>query len=176
MYVYYGLFPSGIPIGGASGCGGGSANVGSGANRDGMTMAHELGHMLGFGHGPCGLGNFSIELPFVTVVYPDQGDPNYPAYEPYDTVANRTASIGEYGCDVTSGTIYPPRDVKDFMSYCGPQWISLYHMQRLINHERLNPTIVSGSQESLPPYLMSNTTARRSSIGRIRLHHGWAVG
>ena len=151
--LYYGMFPIGIPIGGASGCGGGSANVGSGANRDGMTMAHELGHMLGFGHGPCGLGSFSIELPFVTVVYLDPGDPNYPAYEPYDTVANRTASIGEYGCDVTNGTIYPPNYVKDFMSYCGPQWISLYHMQRLINHQRLNPTIVSGSQESLPPYL-----------------------
>ena len=80
------------------------------------------------------------------------GRPELSADEPYDTVANRTASIGEYGCDVTSGTIYPPRDVKDFMSYCGPQWISLYHMQRLINHQRLNPTIVSGSQESLPPY------------------------
>lgn len=139
--LYYGLFPAGLPIGGATGCGGGGAGVGSGASRDGMTMAHELGHVLGFSHGPCGLGAG------------DAGDPNYPAYEPYDTVANRTASIGEYGCDVTNGTLYPPNGVSDFMSYCGPSWISLYHMQRLINHSRLNPTIVPGGRESLPPYL-----------------------
>ncbi|HSD36035.1 MAG TPA: hypothetical protein VLC92_00920 [Rhodocyclaceae bacterium] len=139
--LYYGLFPIGLPTGGASGCGGGDANVGSGTNRDGMAMAHELGHMLGLAHGPCGLGTG------------DSGDPNYPAYEPYDTVANRTASLGEYGCDVTNGTIYPPNSAADFMSYCGPGWISLYHMQRLINHQRLNPTRVSGGRESLPPYL-----------------------
>ncbi|MDP2621626.1 MAG: hypothetical protein Q8P46_15880 [Hyphomicrobiales bacterium] len=139
--LYYGLFPIGIPIGGAAGCGGGGAGVGSGANGDGMTMAHELGHVLGFAHGPCGLGAG------------DMGDPNYPAYEPYDSAVNRTASIGEYGCDVTNGTIYPPGNTFDFMSYCGPRWISLYHMRRLINHQRLNPTWVSGGRETLPPYL-----------------------
>lgn len=139
--LYYGLFPVGIPIGGAAGCGGGGAGVGSGANGDGMTMAHELGHVLGFAHGPCGLGAG------------DAGDPGYPAYEPYDTVANRSASIGEYGCDVTNGTIYPPGIAVDFMSYCGPRWISLYHTQRLINHQKLNPTRVPGERESLPPYL-----------------------
>lgn len=139
--LYYGLFPIGIPIGGAAGCGGGGAGVGSGANGDGMTMAHELGHVLGFAHGPCGLGAG------------DMGDPNYPAYEPYDSVANRTASIGEYGCDVTNGTIYPPSNTSDFMSYCQPSWISLYHMQRLINHQKLSPAIVSGGREGLPPYL-----------------------
>jgi hypothetical protein len=132
--LYYGLFPTGIPIGGAAG-------VGSGAKGDGMTMAHELGHVLGFSHGPCGLGAG------------DAGDPNYPAYEPYDTPANRNATLGEYGCDVTNGTIYPPNGAADFMSYCGPRWISLYHMQRLINHQRLNPTHVSGGRESLPDYL-----------------------
>lgn len=139
--LYYGLFPAGIPIGGAAGCGGGSAGVGSGAINDGMTMAHELGHVLGFAHGPCGLGAG------------DAGDPNYPAYEPYDTTANRTASIGEYGMDVTNGTIYPPSYIADFMSYCGPGWVSLYHMQRLIQHQRLNPTWVSDGRASLPPYL-----------------------
>ena len=138
--LYYGLFPNGIPTGGASGCGGGGAGVGSGAVNDGMTMAHELGHVLGLSHGPCGLGAG------------DAGDPNYPAYEPYDTTANRIASIGEYGMDVTNGTIYPPSYVADFMSYCGPSWISLYHMQRLIQHQRLNPTWVGDGRASLPPF------------------------
>ena len=139
--LYYGLFPNGIPTGGAAGCGGGGAGVGSGAINDGMTMAHELGHVLGFAHGPCGLGAG------------DAGDPNYPAYEPYDTAANRISSIGEYGMDVTNGTIYPPASVADFMSYCGPSWVSLYHMRRLIQHQRLNPTWVSDGRDSLPPFL-----------------------
>ena len=139
--LYYGLFPVGIPIGGAAGCGGGGAGVGSGASGDGMTMAHELGHVLGFAHGPCGLGAG------------DPGDPNYPAYEPYDSVASRAASIGEYGCDVTNGTIYPPSNTADFMSYCAPRWISLYHMQRLIKHEKFNPKIVAGDRENLPDYV-----------------------
>jgi hypothetical protein len=138
--LYYGLFPMGLPTGGASGCGG-SANVGSGAVGDGMTMAHELGHVLGLVHGPCGLGAGDV------------GDPNYPAYEPYDTVANRTASLGEYGCDVTDGTVYPPQNVRDFMSYCGPQWISLYHMQRLLYHQMFNPQIVAGPRQGLPAYV-----------------------
>ena len=138
--LYYGLFPSGIPIGGAAGCGGGSAGVGAGAVGDGMTMAHELGHVLGFDHAQCGLGAG------------DAGDPNYPAYEPYDTVANRMASLGEYGTDVTNGTIYTPRWSSDFMSYCGPRWISLYHMARLLPNQRFNPTFISSGREELPPY------------------------
>ena len=138
--LYYGLFPRGIPTGGAAGCGGGGAGVGSGAIDDGMTMAHELGHVLGLAHGPCGLGAG------------DAGDPNYPAYEPYDTTMNRIASIGEYGMDVTNGTIYPPSYTADFMSYCGPGWISLYHMQRLIQHQRLNPAWVGDGRRSLPPF------------------------
>ena len=137
--LYYGLFPSGLPIGGAAGCGGGSASVGSGAVGDGMTMAHELGHVLGFSHGPCGLGAG------------DLGDPNYPAYEPYDSVANRSASIGEYGVDVSNGTIYSPATTVDFMSYCGPRWISLYHMAQLAPHQLFDPIIVSSGRNERPP-------------------------
>ena len=93
--LYYGLFPIGIPIGGAAGCGGGSANVGSGANRDGMTMAHELGHMLGFGHGPCGLGIvFPLNSPLLRW-FTRPGDPNYPGTShtiPLRTEPHRSAN------------------------------------------------------------------------------------
>ena len=138
--LYYGLFPSGLPIGGAAGCGGGSAGVGSGAVGDGMTMAHELGHVLGFSHAPCGLGAG------------DPGDPSYPAYEPYDSVANRSASIGEYGVDVSNGTIYSPVAAVDFMSYCGPRWISLYHMAQLLPNQLFDPIIVASGRDELAPY------------------------
>jgi hypothetical protein len=63
--LYYALLPSGIPIGGAGGCGGGGS-VGAGLINAGQTMAHELGHVLQFGHAPCGL------------VAGDVDDTNYP--------------------------------------------------------------------------------------------------
>jgi hypothetical protein len=63
------------------------------------------------------------------------------------------ASIGEYGLDVSASTVYSPRFSSDFMSYCGSNWISLYHMQRLIGQARFDPTWVSDPRSSLPPYL-----------------------
>jgi hypothetical protein len=138
--LYYALLPTGIPIGGAGGCGGGGS-VGAGIVNAGQTMAHELGHVLQFGHAPCNL------------VAGDMGDSNYPAYEPYDAVNNKTASIGEYGLDPTTQTIYSPNFGKDFMSYCGPAWVSLYHYQALIQQSLLDPMWVSDPYGSLPPYL-----------------------
>ncbi len=137
--LYYALLPSGIPISGAGGCGGGGS-VGAGLINAGQTMAHELGHVLQFGHAQCGL------------VTGDMGDPNYPAYEPYDTVNSKTASIGEYGLDVTEPRVYSPAFARDFMSYCA-NWISLYHYQALIQQTLLDPTWVSDPHSSLPPYL-----------------------
>jgi hypothetical protein len=136
--LYYALLPAGIPIGGAGGCGGGGS-VGAGPVNAGQTMAHELGHVVQFGHAPCGL------------VTGDMGDVNYPAYEPYDTVNNKTASIGEYGLDPTTQTLYSPSVARDFMSYCA-NWISLYHYQSLIQQSLLDPTWVSDPNGSLPPY------------------------
>ena len=39
------------------------------------------------------------------------------------------------------------------MSYCGPGWVSLYHYKALLEHPRLNPTLVSEPRDGLPPYL-----------------------
>lgn len=136
--LYYGLFDPNLPIGGAAGCGGGGS-VGAGATNDGMTMAHELGHVLGFAHAPCGLGTG------------DAGDGSYPAYEPYDTSAARMASIGEYGVDLRTMLIHSPATSRDFMSYCGPRWISIYQMRRLINNAVFDPRILPGDPNSLPP-------------------------
>jgi hypothetical protein len=137
--LYYALLPAGIPVGQAGGCGGGGG-VGAGFVNSGQTMAHELGHILDLSHAPCGL------------VTGDMGDPNYPAYEPYDTANKKTASIGEYGIDPTTETVYSPAFDKDVMSYCAT-WISLYHYEKLLGHARLDPTWVSDSGDSLPPFL-----------------------
>ena len=97
-------------------------------------MAHEIGHYLGLAHAPCGT----------------PGDPNYPAYEPHDPASSPNASIGEYGLNINNGNVLRPQTFKDYMSYCGPGWISLYHHGRLINNSLLDPTTV---HDVFPPWL-----------------------
>jgi hypothetical protein len=121
--LYYGLMAVGIPMGPIIGCN--SGGVSTGANGDGVTMAHELGHACGLPHAPCGT----------------PGDPNYPAYEPYDPPNSPSASIGEFGLDISNGTVFPPSDFKDMMAYCGPRWISLYNYGRLTDNANLNPVL-----------------------------------
>jgi hypothetical protein len=122
--IYYGLLPAGIPRGPIIGCE--SSGVSSGAVGDQITMAHEIGHFCGRPHSPCGT----------------PGDANYPAYEPYDPANTPQASIGEYGLDISSGSIFSPASFKDFMSYCGPKWISLYVCGQLTNNTALDPILV----------------------------------
>ncbi len=119
--LYYGLMAVGIPMGPIIGCN--TGGVSTGAANNGMTMAHELGHACGLPHAPCGT----------------PGDPNYPAYEPYDPTATPQASIGEYGLNITNGSILSPTTFKDMMSYCGPRWISLYNYGRLTDNVALDP-------------------------------------
>lgn len=119
--LYYGLMATGIPMGPVVGCNTGTVSTGS--QGAGVTMAHELGHRCGLPHAPCGTA----------------GDPLYPAYEPYDPAGTPMASIGEYGLDIDNGNIFSPATFKDYMSYCGPGWISLYNYGRLTNHPALAP-------------------------------------
>ena len=122
--LYYGLMAAGIPMGPIIGCN--SGGVSTGSIGDEVTMAHELGHACGRPHSPCGT----------------PGDPAYPAYEPYDPAGTPTASVGEYGLDITNGAIKSPATFKDFMSYCGPRWISLFVTGRLTNNALLDPVRV----------------------------------
>ncbi len=125
-WVYYGLLPNGVPTGLVGGCGGGGVAVGP-INQPG-TLAHEAGHAAGLAHAPSGGA--------------PNPDPNYPAYEPYDTPANRQASIGEFGLDINNGNVASPQTFHDIMGYAGPKWISPYHYGRLLSNAILNPVTV----------------------------------
>jgi hypothetical protein len=132
--IYYGLLPAGTPIANVGGCE--SSGVSTGPDTQQVTMAHEVGHGAGLAHGPCGT----------------PGDANYPAYEPYDPANTPMASLGEYGLNINNGVIHVPGE-KDYMSYCGPVWISLYHHGRLVNNARFNPQTV-GLSKWRPPVLV----------------------
>ena len=125
-WIYYGLLPTGVPMGPVGGCGGGGVAVGP--INDPGTLAHEGGHAAGLKHAPAGGA--------------PNPDPNYPAYEPYDPSGTAQASIGEFGLDVNNGNIASPQFFRDFMSYAGPEWISPYHYGRLLNNAILNPATV----------------------------------
>jgi hypothetical protein len=78
------------------------------------TLAHELAHAHGRGHAPCGS--------------PDGVDDDFPY---------GSASIGVWGYDVlTSKLINPGKRYRDFMSYCGPNWVSDYTYKAL--YERID--------------------------------------
>lgn len=123
--IYYGLLPTNTPIQNVGGCE--SCGVSTGPNGAQITMAHEIGHGAGLIHGPCGV----------------PGDPNYPAYEPYDALNTPTASLGEYGLDINNGDIHEPTE-KDYMSYCWPKWVSLYHHWKLIWNNKFDPQLIGG--------------------------------
>jgi hypothetical protein len=81
----------------------------------GVLIAHEVGHMLGLWHAPCGANNHI--------------DP----YFPY-----KDGSIGQYGLDVTDLTQFHlvPNTYHDMMSYCQPAWVSDYSYKKLYDGQR----------------------------------------
>jgi hypothetical protein len=150
--IYYGLLPPGIPMKNVFGCA--TGGVSSGPAGAQVTMAHEIGHKAGLNHAPCGTPS---------------GDPNYPAYEPYDAepltvpgplgstgtiqADRRTGRIGEFGLNINNGVILPPASNDDYMSYCNQNWISLFHHDQLIFNSKFDPWFV-GMSTFVPPDLV----------------------
>ena len=159
-WVYYGLINDGIPVN-VPGCNG--VATGGLANRA-MTYAHEIGHQFGLPHARCGNSG--------------TGNANYPIYEPYDLpvdvpanpVSSTTwtmASIGEYGLDINNGNIANPNDAEDFMSYCGPRWISVFTHNYLVNRPELTPAVIpTGSGAATSRVIQDNEAnfTRRTDV------------
>ena len=71
-------------------------------------VAHEIGHNLTLEHAPCGTS----------------GDGDFPYGD---------GSTGVWGYDLIGGGLKDPGTYYDFMSYCGPEWISDYHFQKALD-------------------------------------------
>lgn len=125
-WIYYGLLPSGTPMGPVGGCGGGGVAVGP-INQP-WTLAHEAGHAAGLAHAPSGGA--------------PNPDPKFPAYEPYDPAGTPQGHTGEYGLDINTGNVMSPQVFYDVMGYAVPKWISPYHHGLLLNAKELSPTTV----------------------------------
>ncbi len=138
-WVYYGIITGGIPVN-VPGCNGWGATGGLAGRPE--TYAHEIGHQFGLPHARCGNAG--------------SGNASYPVYEPYDlpvdppgTTNWTMASIGEYGLDINSGAIANPNSAEDFMSYCGPRWMSLYTHNHLTNITELSPVVIPTGEGAL---------------------------
>lgn len=101
----------------------------------GGVAAHEWGHNLGRPHSPgCGAGG---------------ADSSYP---------HAGGRIGHWGLDVSTLGLKSPDTHHDFMTYCGPEWISDYVFEKII--DRVAPPTYVG--------IAGRGTGRLGANGRAR--------
>lgn len=113
----YGLVPNSVKLA-RFGISRPSDNVAFGWNFIMESIAHELGHLYGLDHAPCG--------------NPD---------DPDDDFVPPNGSIGDVGVDPVALVAFPA-STGDFMSYCGDrgattyenQWVSGYHWAKLLSN------------------------------------------
>lgn len=88
------------------------SGVGFGDVASVRTFAHELGHMHGRYHAPCGTRGTDEDYPYAGGV------------------------IGTWGWDRRSDTFHAPDEATDMLGYCSNQWISDYTYRAIYERHR----------------------------------------
>jgi hypothetical protein len=112
---YFAIVPGQANQSGFSGCAVGRLAIGNAFS--GSTMAHELAHTCSRAHAPCNVA----------------GDACYPTYQIIGSGNHPSASIGEIGVDYVTLQVFDLAKTYDFMSYCGPTWVSPYTYEALMS-------------------------------------------
>jgi hypothetical protein len=110
--VYYGFLPNGFDGGSVGGCGGGGRVAASPFTAFGG-LAQETGHAFGRRHAPCDST--------ARCSNPANQDDQYPKYADFDS-----DSIGEFGYNPRTNSLFSPADSHDFMSYSPNRFVSPY--------------------------------------------------
>lgn len=84
-----------------------AVGIGYSGDKAAATFVHELGHVYGRMHTPCGVA----------------GDAAFPY---------SGGRIGSWGYDLFAGMLLEPSEHRDFMGYCSPTWVSDYVYQHLL--------------------------------------------
>lgn len=98
------------------------------------TMAHELGHVHGRYHAPCGGANGAdVDFPYAGGL------------------------IGSWGYSITRHELVTPGDHADMMGYCHPEWVSDYTFKAL--YDRLHFVATAGAMGETSPRRFSIVNA-----------------
>jgi hypothetical protein len=125
--IYFGGLPAGIFASGVVGCSPVGDRVAASFIDLPVTVPHEVGHSLGRQHAPCRGCSPPAQDP----------DNTFPQYNTFNS-----DSIGVFGFDPTSNTVFNPASSLDFMTAFVPAspWISPYTHQALLGTVQGGPS------------------------------------
>ncbi len=153
--IVYGMVPqNAIPAGATSwnsGCGRGA---GGGFVSDGMTFAHEMGHLY--------------NRPHVAVPGDPANDADYPRY------GGSATSIGEVGVDTGTSppSLFDPASSEELMSYGSNQWISPYTYRKILEARGMHQSAAVKPQRWRELFILDFRLYREAltaSIGETRV-------
>ena len=122
------------------------------SDRSGGTIAQELAHAMGRMHAPCG--------------NPAAIDPKYPY---------KDAAIGSTGWDPIAKELVSDDDHEDFMSYCGPVWVSDYTYKAIFDRMQKVTKLAGGSSKSTKMVVSTAPTAKAKRAPLTKEQIAWTV-
>lgn len=122
------------------------------SDRSGGTIAQELAHAMGRMHAPCG--------------NPAAIDPKYPYKE---------AALGSTGWDPIAKELVSDDDHEDFMSYCGPVWVSDYTYKAIFDRMQKVTKLAAGGTKTEKMVVSTAPTSKSKRAPLTKEQIAWTV-